>query len=94
MLFHCPSSFRSPTFRAILTADTSGRIEMKKTSLKTGQDLVHYIYNRQLRNGSDLVGLLALAAHYNLEELRAECAQKLAATINKVSSVCWGMVRV
>jgi hypothetical protein len=53
MLFHCPSSFRSPTFRAILTADTSGRIEMKKTSLKTGQDLVHYIYNRQLRNGSE-----------------------------------------
>jgi hypothetical protein len=72
----------------MLTADmrerTSGRIELKNTRLNTGHDLLYYIYNRRLRDGSDLVRLLALADQYELQELKAGCVKQLTTTITKV----------
>jgi hypothetical protein len=50
---------------------TSGRIELKNLKLKTGQDLLYYLYNQQLKEESDLVGLLAAAEQYDMPELKA-----------------------
>jgi BTB/POZ domain len=73
----------------MLTADmkerASAQIELKQVKLKTGQDLLFYLYNRQLREGSDLVGLLGLADQYDLQELKIWCAQQLAASVNKAN---------
>jgi hypothetical protein len=75
----------------MLTSDmserTSGRIELRNTKLKTGQDLLYYLYNRQLRDGSDMAGLLALADQYDLQELKTWCAQELATTVTKASGL-------
>ena len=57
-----PLAARSSVFRAMLTADMQERhsspIELKNLKLKTGQDLLHYMYNGWLKKGSDVVGLL------------------------------------
>jgi hypothetical protein len=50
---------------------TSGRLELKNLKLKTGQDLLYYLYNQQLKEESDLVGLLAAAEQYDMPELKA-----------------------
>jgi CMP-N-acetylneuraminic acid synthetase len=41
---------------------TSRRIELKNMKLKTGKDLLYYLYNHQMKADSGLVGLLAAAA--------------------------------
>jgi BTB/POZ domain len=44
---------RSPVFRAMLTAgmkeQASGRIELQNMKLKTGRDLLYYLYNQRLK---------------------------------------------
>jgi BTB/POZ domain len=74
---------RSPVFRAMLTAgmkeQASGRIELKNMKLKTGQDLLYYLYNQRMKPDSDLTGLLAAADQYDMPELKAECGEALAA---------------
>jgi hypothetical protein len=46
----------------MLSADmqerASGRIELKDMTLRTGKELVHYLYNRHLRSDADHVALL------------------------------------
>jgi hypothetical protein len=39
----------------------TGRIEMKNMTLKTGQDLLYYLYNNQLPEDADLQDLLPVA---------------------------------
>jgi BTB/POZ domain len=62
---------RSPVFRAMLKAgmkeQASGRIELKSMKLKTGRDLLYYLYNRQLREDANVVGLLGLADQYDMQ---------------------------
>jgi BTB/POZ domain len=50
--------------------------------LKTGQDLLVYLYNRRLHEGSDLRGLLAAADKYDIRELKIWCATALAASVS------------
>jgi BTB/POZ domain len=80
----------------MLTADmrerTSGRIELRNTKLHTGQDLLFYLYNGQIREESDLVGLLGLADQYDIQELKIWCAKQLAATVTKAK--CWAYTGV
>jgi hypothetical protein len=49
----------------MLTAEkkerSSGRIELKYMKLQTFKDLPFYLYNRQLREGADVMGLLGFA---------------------------------
>jgi hypothetical protein len=60
----------------MLTADmkerSSGVIQLKQVKLKTGQDLLYYLYNRQLREGADAVGLLAVADQYDIQDSVAQ----------------------
>ena len=74
---------RSAVFRALLAADmkerNSGRIELKQIKLATGRELLYYLYNGWLKEeGSDLLGLLALADQYDMAELKTLCAKRLA----------------
>jgi hypothetical protein len=45
----------------------TGRIELKHIKLQTGRDLLHYLYDRQLREGADLEVLLPVADQYDLK---------------------------
>ena len=77
---------RSAVFRALLAADmkerNSGRIELKQIKLATGRELLYYLYNGWLKEeGSDLLGLLALADQYDMAELKHLCAEGLAARL-------------
>ena len=77
---------RSAVFRALLAADmkerNSGRIELKQIKLATGRELLYYLYNGLLKEeGSDLLGLLALADQYDMAELKHLCAEGLAARL-------------
>ena len=77
---------RSAVFRALLAADmkerNSGRIELKQIKLATGRELLYYLYNGWLKEeGSDLLGLLALADQYDMAELKRLCAEGLAARL-------------
>ena len=78
---------RSVVFRALLAADmkerNSGRIELKDIKLATGRDLLYYLYNGRMKEGSDLLGLLALADQYDMPELKSLCAEGLAARVTK-----------
>ena len=78
---------RSAVFRALLAADmkerNSGRIELKDIKLATGRDLLYYLYNGRMKEGSDLLGLLALADQYDMPELKSLCAEGLAARVTK-----------
>jgi hypothetical protein len=65
----------------------TGRIELKNMKLKTGHDLLYYLYNQRLKENSDLVGLLATAHQYDLPELKAMCGDKLAATVTRANYV-------
>jgi hypothetical protein len=80
-------SYRSPVFRAMLSVgmkeQATGQIELKNMKLKTGQDLLYYLYNQRLKEDSDLVGLLAAADQYDLPELKAMCGKSLAATLTR-----------
>jgi hypothetical protein len=55
----------------MLSADmkecASGVIDLKHIKLKTGKDLIYYLYNRQLREGADVLGLLGLADQYDMQ---------------------------
>jgi hypothetical protein len=71
----------------MLTADmrekATGRIELKNMTLKTGQGLLYYLYNNQLKEDTNLMELLAVAAQYELPRLKALCAESLAASVTK-----------
>jgi BTB/POZ domain len=83
-------SNRSPVLRAMLTAcdrkavagtpTTAGQqLVLSPMKLQTGLDLLFYLYNRRLREGADLRGLLVAADKYDLRELKLWCARALAA---------------
>jgi cbb3-type cytochrome oxidase cytochrome c subunit len=84
-----PLAARSPVFRAMLTADmrerASGRIRLKDMKLKTGKDLLFYLYNRKLRDEADVMGLLAFANQYDMQELKIWCGKRLAPTVTKAN---------
>jgi hypothetical protein len=73
----------------MLTADmkerASGRIDLNHMKRKTGLDLLYYLYNQELRDGSDLAGLLGVADQYDLPELKTWCGKRLAATVTKAN---------
>ena len=79
---------RSAVFRALLTADmkewNSGRIELKHINLATGRDLLYFLYKGRMKEGQEesvLLELLALADLYDIRELKALCAEGLAARL-------------
>lgn len=61
----------------------SGRIELLDMKLKTGQDLLSYLYNSKLEPGMDLKELLVVADRYDLAELLDTCAVSLTAELSK-----------
>jgi hypothetical protein len=75
----------------MLTADmaekASGRIELKHMKRATGEDMLHYLYNRQLplkpSDTDRLRALLEAADQYDLPELGAWCAAGLAASVRE-----------
>jgi BTB/POZ domain len=58
---------------------------MKNIELKTGQDLLHYLYNHQMREGANLMGLLGVADQYDMQELKTWCAKLLAMSVTKAN---------
>ena len=60
----------------------SGRIELKHI-MATGRELLYYLYNGRMQEGSDLLGLLALADQYDMAELKSLCAKGLAARVTE-----------
>jgi BTB/POZ domain len=64
----------------------NGRISLKNNNVKTGQDLLFYLYNHQLRKDADFMGLLEIAEQYDMQELKAWCANLLAASVTKDNS--------
>ena len=77
---------RSPVFRAMLSANMKerqiGRIELTDLKLKTGQELLTYLYNGKLERGADQRELLVVADRYDLAELKETCADALKASIS------------
>jgi BTB/POZ domain len=61
----------------------TGQIELNHIKLKTGQDLLFYLYNHQLREDADCMGLLEVAEQYDMQELKTWCAKLLAASVTK-----------
>jgi hypothetical protein len=63
--------FRSAVFKAIMVNDVlerqTGRIELLDVEVKTGKDLLFFMYSGKMKEGSDLPGLLVLADKYGIE---------------------------
>jgi BTB/POZ domain len=59
----------------------TGRIELKNITLKTGQDLLYYLYNNQLPDDANLMDLLPVADQYELTVLKAMCLDGLDANV-------------
>ena len=59
-----------------------GRIELTDLKLKTGQELLTYLYNGKLERGADQRELLVVADRYDLAELKETCADALKASIS------------
>jgi BTB/POZ domain len=58
------------------------RIELKNIRLKTGQDLLYYLYNGRLSDDvSNLMDLLPLADQYELTGLKVMCLDRLDAEV-------------
>jgi hypothetical protein len=45
----------------------TGRIELLDVEVKTGQDLLFFMYSGRMKEGSDLPGLLVLADKYDIQ---------------------------
>jgi BTB/POZ domain len=60
----------------------TGRIELKNITLKTGQDLLYYLYNGRLPEDASLMDLLPVANQYELTALKDICAEGLATSVN------------
>jgi hypothetical protein len=62
---------RSAVFKAMLVNDVlerkTGRIELLDVEVKTGKDLLFFMYSGKLKEGSDLPGLLVLADKYDIQ---------------------------
>ena len=61
----------------------TSRIELKNMTLKTGKDLLYYLYNNQLPEDADLKDLLPVADQYELPALKAICADGLVVNVTK-----------
>jgi hypothetical protein len=76
-----PLAARSVVLRTMLMADmregNTGRIEMQDVSLKTGRNMLFFLYNGWLEEGADLKGLLPLEDKYNIQELKEICENGL-----------------
>jgi BTB/POZ domain len=59
----------------------TGRIELKNITLKTGQDLLYYLYNNRLPDDANLMDLLPVADQYELTRLEAMCVDGLDANV-------------
>jgi BTB/POZ domain len=61
----------------------TGRIKLNNITLKTGQDLLYYLYNGQLPKDASLMELLPVADQFELTALKATCAKGLATNVNE-----------
>lgn len=60
----------------------TGRIELLDVELKTGSDLLFYLYNGRMKPESDVMGLVALADKYDFQDLKKRCEKSLIATVS------------
>ncbi len=62
---------RSPVFKSMLKTNMVesrwGRIVLPDVEMKTGRDLLFFLYNGKMKPDSDLVGLLSLADKYDIQ---------------------------
>ncbi len=70
--FHSYKSLlRSPVFKSMLKTNMVesrwGRIVLPDVEVKTGRDLLFFLYNGRMKPDSDLVGLLSLADKYDIQ---------------------------
>ena len=69
----------------MLTADMKerncGRIELTNLLVQTGRDLLYYLYNGRMKDGSDIIGLLEVADQYDMQDLKTWCAEALAISL-------------
>ena len=63
----------------------SGGCLLLNMTRQTGLDLLHYLYNGRLREGSDMVGLLEVADKYHMPELKSWAAASLAAAVSEAN---------
>ena len=73
--------FRSLVFRAMLSSNMkerqTGRIDLTDWSLKTGQDLLSFLYSGRVKPDADLTKLLVVADRYDFQELKEMTSEAL-----------------